>query len=140
MRRTCLVLGSLSLMVAMLALSASPALARAFNADNFFFNPNNDGFFFDNNGFFDHNNNGTAQESETGDVTENFTVDQTGTNSNQCVTPQQFGNTGSSQNGQGVLQFNSLSGEIEPEGNVFIISPVISGGCTQTIDQSSAAG
>jgi hypothetical protein len=137
-------------MVAMLPLSASPALARTFHGDNFFFNSNNDGFFFDNNGFFDHNNgfffgtpsvsNGTAQESETGNVTEGFSVDQTGTNSNQCVVPQQFGNTGSSQNGQGVLQFNSLSGEIEPEGNVFIISPVISGGCTQTIDQSSAAG
>ena len=122
-----------------LMLAAAPAMAQGFNGDN---------FFFDNNGF-DHNNgffgtpsvsNGTAQESETGNVNQNFSVDQTGTNSNQCVIPQQFANTGSSQNGQGVLQFNSLSGDIEPEGNVFIFAPVISGGCMQSIEQSSAAG
>jgi hypothetical protein len=137
----------------MLSLSASPALAQGFHGDDFFFNHPN-GFFFDNNGFFDHHNgfffntpnvfNGVAQESETGNVTENFSVDQSGSNSNQCVTPQQFGNTGSSQNAQPILQFNSLAdgffGSLEPEGSSFTFAPALSAPCDQSVEQSAAAG
>src|SRR5919202_485503 len=39
--------------------------------------------------------NAVGQESETGDVTITGTATQSGSNSNQCVTPLQFGNTGS---------------------------------------------
>jgi hypothetical protein len=137
----------------MLSLSASPALARTFHGDNFFFNPNNGAFFFNNNGFFNHHNgfffntpgvfNGTAQESETGNVFENFSVGQSGSNSNQCVTPQQFGNTGSSQNAQPILQFNSLAdgffGSLEPEGSNFTFAPALSAPCDQSVEQSAAA-
>ena len=163
MRRTWLVFATLSVVVAMVSLVASPAMARSF-----FHNGN--GFVFTNNNGFDNGNvfvvghdhgffntpsvfNGTAQESETGNVNENFSVGQSGSNSNQCVTPQQFGNTGSFQNAQPVLQFNSDAGgffgdgffgdgfgSIEPEGGNFTFAPSLSGGCTQPIEQSAAAG
>jgi hypothetical protein len=88
-------------------------------------------------------NNSAGQENQSGNVTENFSVNQTGSNSSQCVTPQQFGNTGSSQNAQPILQYNSVSdgafGNIEPKGNTFNFAPVLSGGCEQTVQQSAAA-
>jgi hypothetical protein len=68
---------------------------------------------------------------------------QSGNNSNQCVTPQQFGNTGSSQNAQPILQYNSVAdgafGNIEPEGSQFTIAPVETAPCTQQVQQSAAA-
>jgi hypothetical protein len=119
------ILKKLMLVVAMLALvliAAAPALAL---------NP----FKFGGSEI----NNSIGQQTESGDVTENFSVDQSGSNSSQCVTPQQFGNTGSSQNGQPVLQYNSVAGNLEPEGSAFTFAPVLSGGCEQTVQQSAAA-
>jgi hypothetical protein len=88
-------------------------------------------------------NNGTGQEQESGNVTGSFSVQQSGSNSNQCVTPQQFGNTGSSQNAQGVLQYNSVAdgafGNIEPEGSEFTIAPVLVAPCENTVQQAAAA-
>ncbi len=84
-------------------------------------------------------NNSTGQEDETGNVDSSFSVQQTGNNSNQCVTPQQFGNTGSSQNAQGILQYNSLSGKIEPEGSTFTFAPELTAPCNQAVQQSAAA-
>lgn len=88
-------------------------------------------------------NNGTGQEDQSGNVTENFSVDQSGSNSSQCVTPQQFGNTGSQQNAQGVLQYNSVSdgafGNIEPQGSTFTFAPSETAPCTQQVQQSAAA-
>jgi hypothetical protein len=84
-------------------------------------------------------NNGVGQEDETGNVDLSFSVQGSGSNSNQCVTPQQFGNTGSSQNAQGVLQYNSVSGDIEPEGSTFTLAPELTAPCTQAVQQSSAA-
>ena len=82
---------------------------------------------------------GVANESETGNVQLSFSVQSTGNNSNQCVTPLQFGNTGSNQNAQGALQYASTSGDIELEGGAMTFAPVLSGGCTQQVQQSSAA-
>ena len=88
-------------------------------------------------------NNGTGQEDETGNVTESFSVQQSGSNSNQCVTPQQFGNTGSQQNAQGILQYNSVAdgvfGNLEPEGSTFIFAPSLVAPCENTVQQSAAA-
>ena len=83
--------------------------------------------------------NAVGQESETGDVTITGTATQSGSNSNQCVTPLQFGNTGSLQNGQAVLQYASTSGDIELEGSTFTFSPSLTATCTQKVQQSSAA-
>src|SRR5919199_6661346 len=80
-----------------------------------------------------------GQEDETGDVTANFTATQSGNNSSQCVTPLQFGNTGSLQNGQAVLQYSSTSGDIGEGGSTFTFSPTLTATCTQKVQQSSAA-
>jgi Tfp pilus assembly protein FimT len=83
--------------------------------------------------------NAVGQESETGNFSANFSATQSGSNSNQCVAPEQFGNTGSLQNGQAVLQYNSTSGDIEPEGSTFTFSPTETVNCTGAVQQSSAA-
>src|ERR671932_2099142 len=80
-----------------------------------------------------------GQESETGDVTDTFTATQSGNNSSSCVTPLQFGNTGSLQNGQAVLQYSSTSGDIGEGGSTFTFSPTESASCTQAVQQSAAA-
>jgi hypothetical protein len=78
-------------------------------------------------------NNGTAQSDSTGNTTLSFSDQQPANNSSQCLTPQQFGNTGSSQNAQGVLQYNSVSGKIEPKGGTFTFGPELTAPCTQQV-------
>ena len=82
--------------------------------------------------------NSVGQESETGDVTPSFTATQSGNNASQCVRPLQFGNTGSLQNGQAILQYDS-SGKPSEGGSTFTFSPSETGNCQQTVQQSSAA-
>jgi hypothetical protein len=97
-------------------------------------------------------NQGLGQESETGNVTLNFSANQSGNNSSQCVTPLQFGNTGSLQNAQGVLQYSGQQGSghrnrffgvggngIQEEGSTFTFNPTLNANCEQTVQQSSAA-
>ena len=95
-----------------------------------------------------HNNNGNGgggvqqalgQESQTGNVSVNFSATQSGNNSSQCVTPLQFGNTGSLQNAQGVLQYRSNSGDIQQEGSTFTFNPTLTATCNQAVQQSAAA-
>ena len=83
--------------------------------------------------------NAVGQESETGNVSITGTATQSGNNSNQCVTPLQFGNTGSLQNGQAVLQYGSTSGDIELEGSTFTFNPSLNATCNQAVQQSAAA-
>ena len=83
--------------------------------------------------------NGTAQSDSTGNVTGSFSAQQSGSNSSQCIRPQQFGNTGSSQNAQGVIQYNSTSGKIEPSGSTFTLAPELTAPCTEQVQQSAAA-
>lgn len=88
-------------------------------------------------------NNSAAQSDSTGNVTGSFSAQQSGSNSSQCIRPQQFGNTGSQQNAQGVLQYNSVAdgafGNINPEGSTFQVAPVLTAPCEQTVQQSAAA-
>jgi hypothetical protein len=156
MRRIKLILGLVTTVVAMTALTATPAMAAvvhhgnngfvAFTGNNGFF-PNN----FNNNGFVNTPGvfQGISNESESGDVTPSFSVESTGNNSNQCVTPLQFGNTGNFNNAQGSLSFGNgfnngfgfdgFGNSTELEGGQFDFSPVLNGGCTQSVEQSSAA-
>jgi hypothetical protein len=150
----------LMLLAAMLALAvlvAAPVLAQNFdfndNNDNNDFNDNNDnnGFFSGNNdnnndGFFNNNNGGggVSQEfeqetDETGDVTLDTSIVNTGNNSNQCVAPLQFGNTGNLQNEQGFLQYNSIADDVEFEGSSFEFAPEQAVDCTQSVEQAAAA-
>ena len=82
---------------------------------------------------------GFANEAESGNVTPSFSVTSTGNNSNQCVTPLQFGNTGNLNNAQGFLQYASNSGNLEAEGPTFTFAPELTAPCTQQVQQSSAA-
>src|ERR671933_383266 len=153
MRRIKLVVGVAALMAAMITASAIPALAND-NNHNFFFDHNN--IDHNNNNFFDHhnffpffengfNNNGASlgfeQEAEnTGNVTTTTNVTSTGNNSNQCVAPLQFGNTGNVQNAQGFLQYNSTADDIEFEGSSMTFAPTLTNTCDQSVQQAAAAG
>jgi hypothetical protein len=83
--------------------------------------------------------NAVGQESESGDVSLNFSATQSGNSSNQCVTPLQFGNTGSLQNGQAILQYSGSSGDLSEGGSTFTFSPTESATCNQAVQQSAAA-
>ena len=78
--------------------------------------------------------------SDTGAVKDNLSVSSTGDNSNQCVAPEQFGNTGNVQNAQGFLQYASESGDIEFGGSSMTFSPTLTNSCTQQVQQAAAAG
>src|ERR687885_2625428 len=82
---------------------------------------------------------GNANKDTSGNVTDTFSVQSTGNNSNQCVTPLQFGNTGSNQNAQGFLQYASGAGDLSGAGGVLTFAPVEVAPCTQQVQQSSAA-
>jgi hypothetical protein len=149
-------------MLALVALVAAPVLAQDFdfdgNDDNdfddgggraFFFGDDNDddeGSFFDGNNdedFFDGGG-GVSEEfeqetDETGDVTLDTTVTGSGDNSNQCVAPLQFGNTGNLQNQQGFLQYNSTADDVELEGGELVFAPEQSVVCGQAVEQAAAA-
>ena len=83
--------------------------------------------------------NENANEKQSGDVSATFSVQSTGNSSNQCVTPLQFGNTGSNQNGQAFLQYASEADDLEGEGATFTFAPELTAPCTQQVQQSSAA-
>ena len=105
----------LAAMLALLLLAAIPAIAQV--TDEF------------------------GQEIEdTGSVTTSTTVTGSGDNSNQCVAPEQFGNTGNVQNAQGFLQYASTSGDIEFGGSSMTFSPTLTDTCSQTVQQAAAAG
>ena len=135
-------------MLALVAAVAVPAIAQVHqNPNNWNWNNNpnrnwNNNPNWNNNGF-GNGEGGISQdlgnESESGDVTENFSVTSSGDNSNQCVTPLQFGNTGNLNNAQGFLQYASGSGDLEAEGPSFTFAPQLNGGCNQQVQQSSAA-
>ena len=134
MKKLMLLAALLALVVAL----AVPAIAQI-RIDN----DNDNGVVFRGNGNGFNNNGGVSQEvaneNESGDVDLSFSVQSTGNNSNQCVTPLQFGNTGSNQNAQGFLQYNSTADDLEAEGGEFVFAPELSGGCAQQVQQSSAA-
>jgi hypothetical protein len=80
-----------------------------------------------------------GNEDETGNVDLSFSAQSTGNSSNQCVTPLQFGNTGSNQNAQGFLQYNSTADDLSGDGSTFTFAPELTAPCTQQVQQSSAA-
>jgi hypothetical protein len=77
---------------------------------------------------------------DTGSVSLSTSVTSSGDNSNQCVAPLQFGNTGNVQNAQGFLQYNSTADDIEFSGSSFAFTPSLTDTCTQQVQQAAAAG
>jgi hypothetical protein len=83
--------------------------------------------------------NETANEGSSGDVSLKFSVQSKGNNSNQCAPFEQFGNTGSNQNGQAFLQYNSTADDLSGDGSTFTFGPSLRAPCDQKVQQSSAA-
>src|SRR3954451_13437626 len=82
---------------------------------------------------------GSQSTDDTGSVELNTAVESSGNNSNGCVAPTQFGNTGNSQNQQSFLQYASTADDIEFGGSAFSFTPEQSVECTGAVQQSSAA-
>src|SRR5918911_2582222 len=81
----------------------------------------------------------------SGKSSPSFSVSNKGNNASLCPSGQQVGNTGQVANEQGVTQYNSktggvFGGDIDFAGSELTVTPSGTGDCTQTIEQSSAAG
>ena len=136
MRRIKLVLAVGAVMVALLVAFSAPAMAHDNNDWRWHDNDFDNHHFFNNDGGV-HFSSGD-QESVSGDVEQEFSVTNTGNNSNQCVGFQGFGNSGNLQNTQGALQFDSW-GDVGFGGGGFDFAPEAETNCTQQVQQSSAA-
>jgi len=164
-----------ALMAAMMVVISAPAMARDFDFnrnhhDNddvnrvvFFGDRFNDHDRFNDRDRFDSDLN---QESESGDVENNFRVSNTGDYASQCTPAIQFGNTGNFNNGSSFVQFGSDNNndddfnhfndrrdhfgffddnfnrgldDFEPGGIDVSFAPEQNTDCSNTIEQSSAA-
>ena len=154
-------------LVAMLALSAVPALADdgddrwddrwddrqeelffdGFFFDGFFIEDDFDGFFFDDDEDFDRFdfdgalNQDVEQDAESGDIDQSFDVSQTGDNSSQCAGVQGVANTGNAQN---VLDLTQVDGEVDDfefdeVDSSIEVSPESSTTCDQQVNQAATA-
>jgi len=101
-------------MLALLALAAIPAIAQV-------------------TGEFEQ------ETDDTGEVSLDTAVEGSGNNSNQCVAPVQFGNTGNLQNEQGFLQYSSIADDVEFGGSSFEFAPEQAVECGQSVEQAAAA-
>ena len=115
-------------MVAMLVVTAVPAMAQVF-----FFEP------------FPGDENVASQEFSERRITSGaaspvFRFSNTGDNVNACPTSQQIVNTGNVANEQGVVQYASEADDIDFSGTSITIAGSVSGSCTQTIEQAAASG
>jgi len=137
-----------ALMAAMMVVISAPAMARDFDFnrnhhDNddvnrvvFFGDRFNDHDRFNDRDRFDSDLN---QESESGDVENNFRVSNTGDYASQCTPALQFGNTGNFNTGSSFVQYSGEVDDFEPGGIEFAFEPEQSTDCSSTIQQSSAA-
>ena len=155
-------------LVAMLALSAVPALADdgddrwddrqeelffdgfffdGFFFDGFFIEDDFDGFFFDDDEDFDRFDfdgeldQDVEQDAESGDLDQSFDVSQTGDNSSQCAGVQGVANTGNAQN---VIDLTQLDGEVDDfefdeVDSSIEVSPESSTTCDQQVNQAASA-
>jgi hypothetical protein len=86
----------------------------------------------------------SQEESErritSGKSSPSFSVSNKGNNANLCPSGQQVGQTGNVANEQGVVQYESKADDLDFSGSSITIEPSTTGECTQTIEQSTAAG
>jgi hypothetical protein len=83
----------------------------------------------------------SAQEVESGDVSQSFNVSNTGDNSNQCAGIQGVANTGNAQNQISIVQSGSEADDFEFEdvGSTINVSPSNSTSCDQQVNQDATA-
>ena len=104
--------------------------------DGFFFFDGDDGIGFDGD---DGIGNSVGQEAESGEVSMDFSVSNTGDYAFQCTPALQFGNTGNLQNANAFLQYASEADDFEGGGIEFAFAPEQATECSSTIQQSAAA-
>src|SRR5215208_6240814 len=140
-------------LAAMLALVVVVGVAPALANSNDFFdrfgdNDNRNDFFdrFANNDFLDNFFNrdrgieqSVEQESQSGDVSLGYSVQNTGDYASQCAPAIQFGNTGNFQNASSFVQYGSEADDFEPGGIEVSFAPQQGVDCSNEIQQSSAA-
>src|SRR5918998_6951913 len=81
----------------------------------------------------------TENESESEELTADFSVTNEGDYASQCVPALQFGNTGNFNNAPNFTQYASVADDFEPGGIEFAIEPEMEVACERTVQQSSAA-
>jgi hypothetical protein len=86
----------------------------------------------------------SQEESErritSGKSSPSFSVSNKGNNASLCPSGQQVSQTGNVANEQGVVQYFSTADDLDFSGSSITVEPSTTGECTQTIEQSSAAG
>jgi len=82
------------------------------------------------------------QETESGDVDQEFTVTGEGSNGNQCVGVSGVANTGELQSATGSIQYDSDTEEFEQDEieSDLTVDGSSSTTCTQEVNQAAAAG
>jgi hypothetical protein len=78
------------------------------------------------------------QQASSGDVAQDFSVSNTGNNSNQCAGISGVANSGNVQNQQGVLQ-NGSRGDVVLYGGSLSVDGSSTTNCDQKVSQSSSA-
>jgi LPXTG-motif cell wall-anchored protein len=82
----------------------------------------------------------SERRDTSGKASPSFSVSNKGNNANLCPTGQQTANTGQVLNEQGVVQYNSKADDLSFSGSEETITPSETAECSQTIEQSAAAG
>ena len=83
----------------------------------------------------------TEQEGESGELDQDFNVEGSGSNSNQCVGIQGVGNTGNAQNTIDIIAYQAEADDFEFEevGSTIDVSPTNSTECTGEVNQAATA-
>ena len=158
MRRIKLILAAAMAMATLMVVTASPAMAQTFFIDRGDFDRFDRDHFVDNVGPADQEF--SIRRITSGAANPTTNISNTGNNVNLCPTVQQTANTGNVANEQGFVpvgngfidngfidngflfpvdNFGFDNGDIDFTGSQINIAPAVSGSCTQTIEQASAA-
>jgi maltose-binding protein MalE len=83
----------------------------------------------------------SEQDTDSGDVNQNFTVTGGGDNSNQCAGVSGAANTGNTQNQIDLIQYASEADDFEFDetGSTITVSPVNTATCDQKVNQAASA-
>ena len=160
MRRIKLILAAAMAMATLMVVTASPAMAQTFFIDRGDFDRFDRDHFVDNVGPADQEF--SIRRITSGAANPTTNISNTGNNVNLCTPVQQVSNTGNVANEQGFVPvgngfidngfidngflfpvdnfgFGFDNGDIDFTGSQINIAPAVSGSCTQTIEQASAA-
>jgi len=83
----------------------------------------------------------TEQEGESGEVDQDLSATQEGSNSTQCAGIQGVTNTGNAQNAIGIIEYQSRADDLEFEevGSTIDVNPANTTTCTSEVNQAASA-